>query len=87
MPRMGGAELAAQMTATRRDLAVLYISGYTDRREWELEASQVDRAYLRKPCTPSVLMRKVRDLLDAATGARGSRDSVAFATAPGPDHD
>jgi two-component system cell cycle sensor histidine kinase/response regulator CckA len=69
MPRMGGAELAGQLTAAHRDLAVLYISGYTDRREWKLEASQVGRAYVQKPFTPSVLIGKVRELLDAS-GAR-----------------
>ena len=67
MPRMGGAELAGQLTAARRDLAVLYLSGYTDRREWKLEASQVGRDYLQKPFTPSVLMRKVRELLDSTS--------------------
>jgi two-component system cell cycle sensor histidine kinase/response regulator CckA len=82
MPQMGGTELAAQLTAAHRDLAVLYISGYTDRREWKLEASQVGRAYLQKPFTPSVLMRKVRELLDPTTGARGRYDSVASATTP-----
>jgi signal transduction histidine kinase len=80
MPRMGGAELAAHLSAAHRDLAVLYISGYTDRREWKLEASQVGRAYLQKPFTPSVLMRKVRELLDATIGARGGYDSVGSAT-------
>jgi DNA-binding response OmpR family regulator len=73
MPRMGGAELAAQLTAAHRDLAVLYISGYTDRREWKLEASQVGRGYVQKPFTPSVLMRKVRELLDTTTAARVQR--------------
>ena len=75
---MGGAELAAHLTATRRDLAVLYVSGYTDRREWKLETSQVGRAYLQKPFTPSVLMRKVRELLEATTGARGRRESAVL---------
>ena len=82
MPRMGGAELAAELTRTHPETQVLYISGYTDRREWTLEASQGGRAYLQKPFTPSVLMRKVRELLDASTGARGRCDSVAPATTP-----
>jgi two-component system, cell cycle sensor histidine kinase and response regulator CckA len=73
MPRMGGGQLAAQLVAARRDLSVLYLSGYTDRREWNLEASLAGRAYLQKPFTPSVLMRKVRELLDA----RLSHDPVA----------
>ena len=70
MPRMGGPELVAQLSAARPELAVLYISGYTDRRQWRLEAPQVGRAYLQKPFTPSVMLRKVRDVLDAIVGAR-----------------
>lgn len=58
-----------QLTAARRDLRVLYITGYTDRPEWKLEARQVGQAYLQKPFTPSVLIRKVRDLLDATPHA------------------
>ena len=76
MPRMGGGQLAARLTAARRVLAVLYLSGYTDRREWNEEASQAGRAYLQKPFTPSVLMRKVRELLDAATTARDPHDTA-----------
>ena len=73
MPRMGGIELAAQITAIRGDMTVLYISGYTDRREWMGAASQVRCAYLQKPFTPSVLMRKVRELLDAPASADARR--------------
>jgi len=73
MPRMGGIELAAQITAIRGDMTVLYISGYTDRREWMGAASQVRSAYLQKPFTPSVLMRKVRELLDAPASADARR--------------
>jgi CheY-like chemotaxis protein len=70
MPRMGGSELASRLAARRPELSVLYISGYTNRQEWRTDASQAGRAYLLKPFTPSVLMRKVRDLLDAAATAR-----------------
>jgi two-component system, cell cycle sensor histidine kinase and response regulator CckA len=67
LPLMGGAELAAQLTAARPELPVLYISGYTDRSESKVDASHAGRAYLQKPFTPSVLVRKVRELLDATT--------------------
>jgi signal transduction histidine kinase len=80
MPRMGGAELAAHLTAARRHLAVLYISGYTDRPEWRLEASRTGRAYLQKPFTPSVLLRRARELLDAARGTQESGEAFASAT-------
>ncbi len=66
MPRMGGPELAEHLVADRPDLAVLYISGYTDRREWKLEASQTRRSYLQKPFTPSLLTRRVREMLEAS---------------------
>jgi len=76
MPRIGGAELAAQLSAAHRDLVVLYISGYTDRREWKQEASRAGWAYLQKPFTPTVLMRKVRELLDTTTGAHSANERV-----------
>ncbi len=65
MPGIGGAELATQLTAMRPNLLVLYISGYPDRRESNLDGSQAGRAYLQKPFTPSQLVRKVREVLDA----------------------
>ena len=71
MPRMGGAELAAHPSAAHLDLAVLYISGYTDRHEWKSDASRVDRAYLQKPFTSSALMRKVRELLNEQPPVHG----------------
>jgi two-component system, cell cycle sensor histidine kinase and response regulator CckA len=66
MPGIGGAELALQLTATRPSLAVLYISGYPDRRESDLDGSAGAGTYLQKPFTPSQLVRKVRELLDAS---------------------
>ncbi|HUP40157.1 MAG TPA: response regulator [Vicinamibacterales bacterium] len=66
LPRMGGVEVAAQLIAARPDLLVMYISGYTDRREGPLEASHAGRAYLQKPFIPRVLMLKMRELLDAS---------------------
>jgi signal transduction histidine kinase len=67
MPRMGGPELASHLTTTYPPLVVLYITGYADRREWTPEVSQAGRAYLQKPFAPSVLLRKVRKLLDVTS--------------------
>jgi CheY-like chemotaxis protein len=66
MPRMGGAELATQLTAKRRDLTVLYMSGYTSRRNVSALPSGVHQAFLQKPFTPSTLVHKVGELLHVA---------------------
>jgi len=65
MPGMRGDELAAELATVRPDMAVLYISGYTD---GAMDLSIVRAAgseFLAKPFTPNALARKVRDLLDA----------------------
>jgi PAS domain S-box-containing protein len=66
MPQMGGRELADRLLAARPGLRVLYMSGYTDDtlgREGVLDPA---RAYLPKPFSSASLLRRVRDVLDAA---------------------
>jgi DNA-binding response OmpR family regulator len=69
MPRKSGVELAAELSRSRGEMPVLFMSGYTDRRDWKPDAAQPDRALLQKPFTPRAFMRKVRELLDATAGA------------------
>ena len=65
MPGGSGAELAESLAAQRPGLRVLYISGY--------EAEESSNApYLQKPFSPSVLARKVREVLDASHMSAGS---------------
>jgi PAS domain S-box-containing protein len=59
MPRMSGLALAAQLTALRPEIKVLYISGHP-RQELGPRSD-----FLRKPFTPEELMRNVRSVLDA----------------------
>jgi two-component system, cell cycle sensor histidine kinase and response regulator CckA len=64
MPGMNGPELAKNLRTFRKDLRVLYVSGYTDSlfaREGELEPGT---AFLHKPFTPNQLASKVREVLD-----------------------
>jgi signal transduction histidine kinase/CheY-like chemotaxis protein len=64
MPRMGGKELAATITARDPHMKVLFISGYTQGaivRNGQLEQGI---ALLHKPFTPAALIRKVREVLD-----------------------
>jgi DNA-binding NtrC family response regulator len=68
MPKMGGIELAEQLTALRPALKVLYTSGYND------GASSLQRVagsrYLQKPYAMKELAHMVRDLLDDASASK-----------------
>jgi CheY-like chemotaxis protein len=64
MPHMGGKELAARLKITHPDTMVLFMSGYTGEliiRQGELEPGTT---FIQKPFVPSVLARKVREILD-----------------------
>ena len=64
MPELGGRGLAEGIATTRPHARVLLMSGYTD--DDVLRRALVDRRteFLQKPFTPSVLAKRVRDVLD-----------------------
>jgi two-component system, cell cycle sensor histidine kinase and response regulator CckA len=64
MPEMGAGELAEQLLATRPDLRVLYISGYTNDEIVRRGVKQSDASFIQKPFSAEELMRKVREVLD-----------------------
>lgn len=66
MPQMGGRELVQHLTPLRPEMKVLYISGYTDNAFAQNNSVGSDVAFLQKPFTPDVLIRKVREVLDAS---------------------
>ena len=68
MPQMGGQQLAEELLATRPDLKVLFISGYTDSSLLRESALRSSITLLQKPFTPAQLVQKVRELLDTNRG-------------------
>jgi two-component system cell cycle sensor histidine kinase/response regulator CckA len=65
MPGMSGRELAEALGATRPDTALLFVSGYTEDAIIHHGARESDIPFLQKPYTPTALLGKVRDVLDA----------------------
>jgi two-component system cell cycle sensor histidine kinase/response regulator CckA len=70
MPGMGGHELSENLRSLRRDLKVLYVSGYTDDTIFRHGVSDASVTILPKPFTPRELTRKVRAVLDAGKDGR-----------------
>jgi len=62
MPEMGGTDLAKRFRETHPGCPVLLMSGYSDRL---LEPELAD-SLIEKPCTPSTLLRRVREAIDGA---------------------
>ena len=63
MPGASGPELARRLRTHRPGLRVLCMSGYPESEDRRIEGEAGWTAWLQKPFTPDVLMRKVRDCL------------------------
>ncbi len=68
MPRMGGRELAHELTRLRPGLPVLFLSGYTDEVIADQKILGTGADFLQKPFAPDVLARKIREILDRPAG-------------------
>jgi PAS domain S-box-containing protein len=66
MPVMGGKAMVEWLKVNYPDLKVLFTSGYTEDAMMQQDVLKPGVAFLPKPYTPGVLLRKVRELLDAA---------------------
>ena len=64
MPGKGGQDLATRLGKLRPDMAVLCISGYADPGVISIGGPGREAAFLQKPFTPEILLRKVRETLD-----------------------
>jgi two-component system cell cycle sensor histidine kinase/response regulator CckA len=70
MPDLDGPTIAAALSSRRRDLKVLFMSGYQQDHEGELTGAVAEGAVLAKPFTPRELCDAVRRVLDRPS--RGS---------------
>jgi PAS domain S-box-containing protein len=65
LPGMGGSEVAARIHDLHPLAKILYTSGYTDDVIVRRGLMERGAAFLEKPFTPTVLARKVREVLDS----------------------
>ncbi len=63
MPDMSGPELAEKVRSLRRNIKVLYMSGYTNEMIAAHGMLEEGMHFIQKPFTPSVLAKKVREVL------------------------
>lgn len=64
MPRMRGPQLAARLVRSRRDLKVIFMSGYPDGERLHMnDSTQASATFLQKPFSIGKLTRAVRERL------------------------
>jgi two-component system, cell cycle sensor histidine kinase and response regulator CckA len=66
MPKTSGTALAKQLAELYPNVKILFMSGYFDEVELDLELGSKEVAFLQKPITPDLLLTKVREILDGA---------------------
>jgi two-component system cell cycle sensor histidine kinase/response regulator CckA len=69
MPSMGGQRLAQELSVKRPGIKVLFMSGYTDDAFTDGKLGPGE-AFLQKPVDPTVLIRRVRSMLDGEQRAQ-----------------
>ena len=65
MPLMSGPQLGARLRAMRPGLRVVFMSGYTDNATFRHGLHEGEVSFVQKPITPTALLSKVREVLDA----------------------
>jgi len=66
MPGTSGREVARRICGKRNETRVLYMSGYTGEAIVHHGVLDAGISFLQKPFTPTTLMERVREVLDAS---------------------
>jgi CheY-like chemotaxis protein len=74
MPRKSGPEVFAAVRALNPDIPVIFATGYSNETATLADLVARGVAVLRKPYSPAVLCRRIREVLDAAAGPKGRLD-------------
>jgi two-component system cell cycle sensor histidine kinase/response regulator CckA len=69
MPELTGPDLAQRIVATRPNIGVLYISGFSSRIAIDVGQLSGGASFLHKPFTPGNILKKVRTCLDRVASA------------------
>jgi two-component system cell cycle sensor histidine kinase/response regulator CckA len=69
MPGMGGRALAEELGRERKDIRIVYMSGYTGQAVGSQGPVEPGSLYLHKPFTKQALMQKIREALDSQVPA------------------
>jgi CheY-like chemotaxis protein len=64
MPRMSGIQLWQRLGPLKRDMKVLFVSGYADDAIVDYGVLSAEFAFAQKPLVPAQLLAKVRSVLD-----------------------
>jgi CheY-like chemotaxis protein len=69
MTDLTGRDLAKSLSANRSNMKVLFMSGYTDSAAVQIGELEPGVQFIQKPFRPDVLVRKIREVLDASQQA------------------
>jgi len=78
MPKMSGTQLAERLTAVRRDMKVLFMSGYSEYVGGSNQPS-VQTPILQKPFSISSFVEKIREVLAGSPAEQPSDANVRMA--------
>jgi PAS domain S-box-containing protein len=73
MPRCSGLMVYSAIKALKPEVAVIFVTGYSDETLALADVVASGVPVLRKPCRPSTLSRRVREALDVAVASSVSR--------------